>query len=378
MFDQLIETSYAWIIPPLKLLIGAIAGFLLAWGVFKAIRWYGQRRDSLAFHSLNRNLSQPARYLGIAIGLNFAVAFINVNEQLSGNLSIIFESLIYIFGGWLLIEVTDVVSDLVRDRFKLSVEDNLSERKIITQFQYIKRVVSVVVFIVAAAFILLQFDKVRELGTGLLTSAGVAGIIIGLAAQKSIANLLAGFQLAFTQPIRIDDVVIVENEWGRIEEITLTYVVVRIWDERRLVVPLNYFNEKPFQNWTRSSSQLLAYVYLYTDYRVPVDALRKKLTELLDGNKLWDQRVNNVQVTNADRSTMEVRALMSARNAPEAWDLRCQVREGLITFIQEEYPESLPRTRVEWFPQGGTADNGKEDSTLSGPSTVGRKGGAGT
>jgi small-conductance mechanosensitive channel len=360
----------------IQLVLAGLAGFLLFWGIFKGIHWYGERRDSLPFQSFNRNLRRPARFLGVVVGLNIAIAFIEVSERVAGNLSILFESLIYVFGGWALIELTDVVSDLVRDRYRLTKENNLTERKIITQFQYIKRVVSVVVFIVAVAFILLQFDKVRELGTGLLTSAGVAGIIIGLAAQKSIANLLAGFQLAFTQPIRIDDVVIVENEWGRVEEITLTYVVVRIWDERRLVVPLNYFNEKPFQNWTRSSSQLLAYVFLYTDYRVPVDALRQKFTELLEGNPLWDQRVNVVQVTNADRHTMEIRALASARNASEAWDLRCQVREGLITFIQKEYPESLPRTRVEWAPfkEGTNAQNGAPEFTSQGEPSGGEGG----
>jgi small-conductance mechanosensitive channel len=376
MFDQLLATSYAWLLPLIQLVLAGLAGFLLFWGIFKGIHWYGERRDSLPFQSFNRNLRRPARFLGVVVGLNIAIAFIEVSERVAGNLSILFESLIYVFGGWALIELTDVVSDLVRDRYRLTKENNLTERKIITQFQYIKRVVSVVVFIVAVAFILLQFDKVRELGTGLLTSAGVAGIIIGLAAQKSIANLLAGFQLAFTQPIRIDDVVIVENEWGRVEEITLTYVVVRIWDERRLVVPLNYFNEKPFQNWTRSSSQLLAYVFLYTDYRVPVDALRQKFTELLEGNPLWDQRVNVVQVTNADRHTMEIRALASARNASEAWDLRCQVREGLITFIQKEYPESLPRTRVEWAPfkEGTNAQNGAPEFTSQGEPSGGEGG----
>lgn len=376
MFDQLLETSYAWLLPLVQLVLAGLAGFVLFWGIFKMIHWYGERRDSLPFQSFNRNLRRPARFLGVVVGLNIAIAFIEVSERVAGNLSILFESLIYVFGGWALIELTDVVSDLVRDRYRLTKENNLTERKIITQFQYIKRVVSVVVFIVAVAFILLQFDKVRELGTGLLTSAGVAGIIIGLAAQKSIANLLAGFQLAFTQPIRIDDVVIVENEWGRVEEITLTYVVVRIWDERRLVVPLNYFNEKPFQNWTRSSSQLLAYVFLYTDYRVPVDALRQKFTELLEGNPLWDKRVNVVQVTNADRHTMEIRALASARNAPEAWDLRCQVREGLITFIQKEYPESLPRTRVEWAPlkEGANAQNGAPEFTSQNEPSGGKGG----
>ena len=281
----------------------------------------------------------------------FVVPNLGMSEELGNRLNLTVEILLYIFGSWLIIEFTDVVADLVRDRFRIGESDNLSERKIITQFAYIKRVVSAVVVIVAIAFILLQFDTVRELGTGLLTSAGIAGIIVGLAAQKSIANLLAGFQLAFTQPIRIDDVVIVENEWGRIEEITLTYVIVRIWDERRLVVPLNYFNEKPFQNWTRASSELLAYVYLYTDYRLPVNALRQEVDRLLEDEPLWDERVKKVQVTNADRSTLEVRVLMSARNASEAFDLRCKIREQLIAFIQEHYPESLPRTRLE-LPMG--------------------------
>jgi small-conductance mechanosensitive channel len=184
-------------------------------------------------------------------------------------------------------------------------------------------------------------------GWGCLTSAGVAGIIIGLAAQKSIANLLAGFQIAFTQPIRLDDVVIVEGEWGRIEEITLTYVVVRIWDQRRLVVPLQYFNEKSFQNWTRTTSELLGTVFIYTDYTMPVEALREELSRLLETNPKWDKRVGIIQVTDTTETTMQIRALMSARNAGDTFDLRCHVREGLITFIQQQFPEALPKTRVE-------------------------------
>jgi small-conductance mechanosensitive channel len=213
----------------------------------------------------------------------------------------------------------------------------------------------VIVALLALAFILFQFDEVRELGMGLLTSAGVAGIIIGLAAQKSIANLLAGFQIAFTQPIRIDDVVIVEGEWGRIEEITLTYVIVRIWDERRLVVPLRYFIEKAFQNWTRKTAQLLGTVYLYVDYRLPIDSLRKELDRLLEENDLWDGRVSKIQVTDSKQDNVEIRALMSAANAGDAWDLRCEIREQLIAFIQKEYPDSLPRMRIE-LPESGTSE----------------------
>jgi hypothetical protein len=193
---------------------------------------------------------------------------------------------------------------------------------------------------------LMVFDSVRQFGASILASAGVAGIVVGFAAQRSIATLLAGFQIALTQPIRVDDVVIVENEWGRIEEITLTYVVVRIWDQRRLVVPITYFIEQPFQNWTRTSSEMLATVFLHTDYTVSVGALRDELTRILSRSTLWDQRVNVLQVTDAREHTLEIRALASAADASRAWDLRCEIREQLVVFVQENYPASLPKLRV--------------------------------
>jgi small-conductance mechanosensitive channel len=193
----------------------------------------------------------------------------------------------------------------------------------------------------------MTFDKVRQLGTTLLASAGIVGIIVGLAAQKSISTLFAGIQLAITQPIRIDDVVIVENEWGRIEEISLTYVVVRIWDLRRLIVPITYFLEKPFQNWTRISADLLGTVFLYVDYTVPVEAVRSELKSILENSKLWDGRVCVLQVTNASERTVELRALMSAADSSSAWELRCEVREKLIAFIRQNYPDALPKVRAE-------------------------------
>jgi small-conductance mechanosensitive channel len=186
------------------------------------------------------------------------------------------------------------------------------------------------------------------LGTTILASAGIVGIVLGFASQRSIALLFAGFQIALTQPIRIDDVVIVENEWGRIEEITLTYVVVRIWDKRRLVVPISYFIEKPFQNWTRASADLLGTVYLYCDYSVPVQAVREELQRILGQSEDWDGEVCSVQVTDTTEKTMAVRALMSASDASRLWNLRCRAREKLIDFIQREFPESLPRFRAEF------------------------------
>lgn len=193
----------------------------------------------------------------------------------------------------------------------------------------------------------MTFDKVRQIGVSILASAGIAGIIIGFAAQRSLATLIAGIQIAITQPIRIDDVVIVENEWGWIEEITLTYVVIRIWDQRRLVVPITYFIERPFQNWTRTSAELLGTVYLYADYGIPVDELRQELEKIVNASPLWDKRVAKIQVTNATEKTVEMRALVSAENSSNAWELRCLVREKLIDFMQRNYPERLPRIRLE-------------------------------
>ena len=190
------------------------------------------------------------------------------------------------------------------------------------------------------------FESVRSVGVSIFASAGIAGLIIGLAAQKALGSILAGLQIAITQPIRLDDVVIVENEWGWIEEINLTYVVVRIWDKRRLVVPSTYFLDRPFQNWTRTSADILGTVFIYTDYTIPFEPLRKELTRLLESSPHWDGKVNVLQVTDAKETTLEIRALMSAATSPLAWDLRVYIREKLIEFIQKEYPQCLPRTRV--------------------------------
>jgi small-conductance mechanosensitive channel len=246
----------------------------------------------------------------------------------------------------ILIQVVNAAAALVLQEHRIDVADNLRARAIHTQVVVLKKVAVSAIGLFTLASMLMVFDSVRQLGASILASAGVAGIVVGFAAQRSIATLLAGFQIALTQPIRVDDIVIVENEFGRIEDITLTYVVVRIWDLRRLVLPISYFIEHPFQNWTRSSSNLLATVYLQVDYQVPLDALRGELTRILDASPNWDRQVNVLQVTDAKERTLELRALASAANASLAWDLRCEVREKLVTFLQREYPESLPRVRA--------------------------------
>ncbi|HRX10627.1 MAG TPA: mechanosensitive ion channel [Draconibacterium sp.] len=232
------------------------------------------------------------------------------------------------------------------EQFDSTKEDNLRSRKFQTQFNILERILVFLIIIISIGLILMLFEDVRRIGISLFASAGVAGIIIGFAAQRIIATVIAGIQIAITQPIRLDDVVIIEGEWGKIEEITLTYVVVHIWDKRRLIVPTTFFFEKPFQNWTRTTSEILGTVFIYTDYNVPFDELRNELTRLLESSPLWDRKVNVLQVTNAKERTVEVRALMSAKDSGTAWDLRVFVRENLIKFLQKNYPDSLPKTRV--------------------------------
>jgi small-conductance mechanosensitive channel len=256
---------------------------------------------------------------------------------------------------FLLFQLVEAAEALVLRQYRIDHGDNLEARKVYTQVTVLKKVALAVIAVFALASMLMVFESVRRFGTSILASAGVAGIIIGFAAQRSIATLLAGFQIAVTQPIRIDDVVIVEHEWGKIEDITLTYVVVRIWDLRRLVLPISYFIERPFQNWTRTSADVLGTVFLYVDYTVPLQPLREELTRILQESPYWDGKVNVLQVTDATERTLQVRALASAADASLAWDLRCEVREKLIHFLQARHPECLPRLRATLEPVPGGA-----------------------
>jgi len=248
--------------------------------------------------------------------------------------------------GFILVQFVNAVAEVILRRYRLDVADNRHARGVYTQVTVLRKIAIGIIAVFAIASALMVFQPVRQLGTAMLASAGVAGIIIGFAAQKSLATLLAGFQIALTQPIRIDDVVIVEGEWGRIEEITLTYVVVKIWDLRRLVVPITYFIEKPFQNWTRTSADIIGSVFLQVDYEVPLEALRAELTRILESSPLWDRKVNVLQVTDAKERTLELRALASSADAGQSWDLRCEVREKLLLFIRQNYPDSLPHVRA--------------------------------
>ncbi|WP_246189591.1 mechanosensitive ion channel family protein [Methylacidimicrobium cyclopophantes] len=243
------------------------------------------------------------------------------------------------------------VADLLLQRHPMRLPDaaaDLRSRKIHTQVRVASRVLYFLIGLVTLSSVLMLFSEVRHLGASLLASAGIVGVIGGLAAQRTIGNIFAGLQIAWTQPVRLGDVVVVEGQWGTIEEITLTYVVVAVWDQIRLVLPISYLIEHPFQNWTRNSSELLGTAHVFVDYTMPVEEMRKYLLEICRKNPLWDGRVAVAQVTHATERTMNVRLLVSAQNSSKLWDLRCAVREEMIAFVRERFPECLPKIRAEW------------------------------
>ncbi|VBJ44669.1 mechanosensitive ion channel protein MscS [Burkholderia pseudomallei] len=249
---------------------------------------------------------------------------------------------------WLLMRLAAAVGDAIIRAHPIDTADNLEARRIHTQTRVLARTVMVLIVIIGTGAALMTFPNVRQIGASLLASAGVAGLVAGIAARPVLGNLIAGLQIALSQPIRLDDVVIIQGEWGRIEEISGTYVSVRLWDQRRLIVPLQWFIENPFQNWTRSSAELIGTVFLYVDYRLPLEPLRAELARIVADAPQWDGRVQVLQVTDATERSMQLRVLVSARDSSLAWDLRCRVREGLIAFINAHYPHCLPRERTEW------------------------------
>jgi small-conductance mechanosensitive channel len=247
---------------------------------------------------------------------------------------------------WISIQFIKAGEYYLLRKFDIEASDNLKARKNLTQIKVFKGIASSIIIVVAISISLLTFEQARTIGVSLLTSAGIIGIIVGFAAQKSIGLILAGIQIAITQPIRLDDVVVVEDEWGKIEEITLTYVVVKIWDERRLVLPITWFLEKPFQNWTRSAANIIGTVFIYVDYSFPVESIRTILPEMLKENTNWDKRVVNVQVTKVTEQYKEVRILVSSSDSSKNWDLRTQIRKKLIDFINDNYPETFAKIRI--------------------------------
>lgn len=344
---RLSQTLPIWLWNLILILFSILLGILLKMVLIPLVRKQAIAQSSYSlFRSFIRRFNQILSLFIPLIVFNSLLPFSRFNPATLQNVSKLTEILLISCFAIVLIQVIKVFEDYLYHRFDVNKENNLRERKIRTQIVFIRKIIITIIIIVSVAIILLSFESMQKIGAGLLTGVGVGGIIIGFAAQKSLGNLLAGFQIAFTQPIRMDDVLVVEGEWGRVEEINLTYVVVNIWDKRRLVLPINYFIEKPFQNWTRTTAEILGTVFIYTDFTVPVAQLREKLTSLLTDHPLWDGKVNVLQVTDLKERTMEIRCLMSCRNSGQAFDLRCYIREQMIDYIRTSFPERLSKIRI--------------------------------
>lgn len=346
--DIVASASWApsWAVSLAVLAVAALLTLLVHRIVFRLLTRLVEGRE-LFLRSLVSRTAGPVRLGLMVFALSIAVSIAPLTAQQA---SILRHLLLVCFiglVGWVMLMALRIWTTVYLRRFKLDAEDNLLARKHATQSRILQRVAASLIVVVTAAVALMTFDGVRQYGVSLLASAGAAGLVVGLALQPVLKNLIAGIQLAITQPIRLEDAVIVEGEWGNVEEISATYVVVRLWDWRRMVLPLAYFIEQPFQNWTREGSALIGTVMMYVDHTAPIPAMRAKLEEIARGSRLWDGRVVNLQVTDFKQSTMEVRLLVSASNAGRAFDLRCEVREKMIGWLQAEHPRALPRQRAE-------------------------------
>ncbi|MCB0391591.1 MAG: mechanosensitive ion channel [Bdellovibrionales bacterium] len=336
-----------WLRSGLLVLSALVLAFVIRLLLVNILNWLLKKQKLLPIKYNVKSFFFPAfGLLVFLLSLLVLFEYFDVWEDFNQYLRTFFNLVLVFVCTWNISKIIDLFVAILIYHYDISSADNLSARRIRTQLQYLERIFDIFVWIVGLSSGLMTIESVRELGKGLLASAGIASVVVGFAAQRSLRNILAGFQIAFTQPLRIDDVVVVEGEWGRIEEINLTYVVVKIWDLRRLILPITYFTEKPFQNWTRTTADLLAYIYIFTDYSVPVDEIRRELTNILNSTELWDKKVNILQVTDFKEFTVEIRALFSASSSEKAWDLRCFVREKLINYLQREYPNSLPQIRL--------------------------------
>ncbi|PZF74880.1 mechanosensitive ion channel family protein [Taibaiella soli] len=342
------EGRYPVLVQNLALfVVPLIAGILLRY----LLSWLAKRRAKKTaaysfFRSMITYLARPVTIWLPLLFIKISLPEMVLSPKWMTSLDKTLDIALTVTFAWVLINIVNVGGTYLFNRYDLSKKDNIRERKVRTQLLVIQRIVSGAIIFITIAFVLLSFDGVKKIGAGLLTGVGIGGIIVGFAAQRSLGNLFAGLHIAFTQPIRIDDVLIVEGQYGNVEEITLSYVVLRIWDSRRLILPITYFLEKPFENWTRTGSELLTTVFIFMDYTVPVTAVRDELTRLLNANQTWNKKVNTLVVSDAREHAIQLRALISADNSGNAAELQFYVREGLISFVQKNYPDALPKTRV--------------------------------
>ena len=333
-----------------RALVGLGIATLVALGLhfitFAIIRRVSRKTSSDNDDIFIRAVYQPTRWLFALLVLMTGMQTIRLGPTVEKWWAIGSTMTLAALTGWLAWRIVGALKKIVEASADITAEDNLMARRRTTRVRILNRIAQVTILFLTIAFMLLAIPSVRAVGVTLVASAGLAALAVGAAAQPALKNLIAGIQMAFTEPIRLDDVVIVEGEWGKIEDIRLTYVVVRIWDDRRLVVPVSYFLEKPFQNWTRETSHLLGTVFIYVDQGEDIEALRQAWIAAVQANERWDGRVAILQVTDHRPDGIELRGLLSARDAPVAWDLRCEVREAMMDFLREEMPEAMVKERV--------------------------------
>ena len=363
-FDWLPE----WAVVLIVLAVFVGGGLLAHRIVFAILRRLVKNRD-VFWRGVVERARVKLRVLLVIVAIGIGVSVSPLDPEPSALIRSVLLFVFILASGWLVSGVLDMWTVVHLKRYNVSVEDNLLARKHLTQTRILQRVVKVILVIVTVGLALMTISGFRQWGVSLLASAGVVGIIAGLALQPILTNMVAGIQIALTQPIRIDDAVIVENEWGNVEEISATYVVVKLWDWRRMVLPLSYFITTPFQNWTRENARLIGTAFFYVDYEAPIDRLRAAFEDIVKSSRLWDGDVQVMQVTDITERVLQVRCLASARSAPVAFDLRCEIREKLMAFMRDECREALPRDRLEW-PQGEErphTPSGPADRPLSRP-----------
>jgi small-conductance mechanosensitive channel len=338
-------------VPPWLLAIAVGIVIFVIGGALQGVIYAVAGRFAYKWHPLVQVVFARTRRIGrfaiLILAVAIALPLVPLSATAQDTAHRILVAAFIVLIGWMVLAFSNIATDRYVGRLKLDVADNLIARKQVTQMRVLRHALATLIIVITAAFALMTFDTVRQYGISLFASAGVAGLAAGLAARPLLGNLIAGIQLAITQPIRIDDAVVIEGEWGRIEEVTATYVVVKIWDWRRQIVPLEWFTSNVFTNWTRNSSTIIGVVLLYLDYAVPVARIRAKAQEIAEASPLWNKQVFAVQITDAREQTIEVRILVDAADSGKAFDLRCEMREKLLAFIQEEMPHALPRRRNE-------------------------------
>src|SRR6476661_1559378 len=357
--------------PFLAVALAVAAGLVASWLVRRVVLRLNRKQEAL--RETSREARLPLRFALCLIGVRIALATTTADAEWRRNVD--HGLVIALIGSvaWLAIAVLLVIETIILTRYRVDVADNRRARRLRTQVILARRIGVALIAVVALGSIMLTFPAIQALGAGLLASAGVISIVAGLAAQTSLVNVFAGIQLAFTDAIRVDDVVVVQKEWGRIEEITLTYVVVHIWDDRRLILPSTYFTTPPFENWTRRQSEVMGTVEFDLDWRAPVDEMRTELRRVLAGTELWDGRVGVLQITDATGGFVRIRILVSAADSAALFDLRCLVRENIVTFLQQDHPQALPHQRWEQAADdAGTATRRKAPLRgLAGPGAAG-------